>query len=487
MRINFFKNDIKIKSKLIIIFFIGLILRSYNINYEDFWIDEIVSFWSANPKYYGLEWILRLAKTDLHIFFNLLLKYYFSFFSYKIELARYFPLVISILTLISLLYLSLVLKIQNITLLFFLFTFNIYLIKFSQELRSYSLIVFLATITLIFFFKIVENSKFNRTYLIFFITSQIFLIITHVFGLLIFFAFLSFSLINFFKKNNNKFLIISNMIVGVFSIFFVIFYIKYFKLGVDWLPQLEKKFYTNFFFSKFFGSRLLGLFHLILLIYLIIKSKIILSKKCDPKIILILIIIISYLLPIIFNYSIKPILQDKYIIFVIIPILIITVDFLKYIENNIKKKIIIFFLYTITILNLFTETTVRQFFFDRPIHKPDLKSTFTEINKSIYKNYSFNLETGIWTDEKILNDVLKNYSDMFTNRMNMKLNYLAFTNDDEMIKNLNSDYLWLICLYDLNGKICPTPKNLKNSKTLMEKNFNSINLKLLKLYKNKVF
>ena len=116
-----------------------------------------------------------------------------------------------------------------------------------------------------------------------------------------------------------------------------------------------------------------------------------------------------------------------------------------------------------------------------------MKSTFTEINTSIYKNYAFNLETGILTDEKILNDILKNYSDMLTNRMNMKLNYLDFSNGDEMIKNLNSDYLWLICLYDLNGKTCPTPKNLKNSKTLLERNFNSINLKLLKLYKNKVF
>ena len=27
----------------------GILIRSYNINYEDFWFDEIVTFWIADP------------------------------------------------------------------------------------------------------------------------------------------------------------------------------------------------------------------------------------------------------------------------------------------------------------------------------------------------------------------------------------------------------------------------------------------------------
>ena len=27
----------------------GILVRSYNINYEDFWFDEILSFWIADP------------------------------------------------------------------------------------------------------------------------------------------------------------------------------------------------------------------------------------------------------------------------------------------------------------------------------------------------------------------------------------------------------------------------------------------------------
>ena len=60
------------------------------------------------------------------------------------------------------------------------------------------------------------------------------------------------------------------------------------------------------------------------------------------------------------------------------------------------------------------------FFSKRIIHKPDLKSTFIEINESNYKNYSFNLEKGNWTSEKTLNDILKNYSEKYTKQMNLK-------------------------------------------------------------------
>jgi hypothetical protein len=177
---------------------------------------------------------------------------------------------------------------------------------------------------------------------------------------------------------------------------------------------------------------------------------------------------------------IKPILQDKYIIFVLIPVLVLTSNLINLIENHLFRKIVISLTIFLTIGNLFTETTVRQFFSKRIIHKPDLKSTFIEINKSNYKNYSFNLEKGNWTSEKTLNDILKNYSEKYTNQINIKLTYVDYKNNEKMFKN-NSNFLWLICLYDLNGKTCLIPKKFEKVKILKEENYNSINLKLLKL------
>jgi len=468
---------------IFIILIIGIFLRIYNLNFEDFWIDEMVSFWAADPRYNISDTILRLTQADLHILFNIVLKYYFAVFSYKIELARYVPLIFSILSLFLILYLASILQIRNIILILFLFSFNIYLIKFSQELRSYSFIFFLTILTLIFFFKIIdENNKNKKLLTIFFILSQIFLILTHVFTFIIFFSFLIFNLI-FFLKNKKiyKYLFISNVIVGLFISFFLIIYLKYFKLGVDWLPQIQPKFYTNFFFSKFFGSRILGLVHLILLIYLIIKSKIFLPKHYNLKIIFILIIIFSYILPLIYGYSIKPILQDKYIIFVIIPIIIVLVDFLTFIENNFIKKTIIFFLFIFTIANFFTETTFKQFIVERKIHKPDLKSVFYEINKSNVKNYSFNLEKSNWTSDQILNEILKNYSEKYIKKKDYKLNFYYYNNNEKVINYIDDlSFLWLICLNDLNGRECSIPIKFSEANIIEDKNFNNINLKLLK-------
>jgi hypothetical protein len=173
-------------------------------------------------------------------------------------------------------------------------------------------------------------------------------------------------------------------------------------------------------------------------------------------------------------------LLDKYIIFVLIPVLVLTSNLINLIENRLFRKIVISLTIFLTIGNLFTETTVRQFFSKRIIHKPDLKSTFIEINKSNYKNYSFNLEKGNWTSEKTLNDILKNYSEKYTSQINIKLNYIDYKNNAKMFKNSNSNFLWLVCLYDINGRSCFVPKNFDNVQIIKEKNFNSINLKLLK-------
>jgi len=460
----------------------GITFRLYNLNIENFWIDEMVTFWVADPLITINDTINRNIESDLHFFFNLILKLYFSITSYEISFGRYLPSVLSILSFLSIFYLSTILKIKNYIFLLFLISFNIYLIKYAQELRSYSLIFFLTSVSLIFFFKITDkNYKKKNLITFFFIVSQVLIVLTHIYGLIIIFSFIIFDFITYYKfKEKNIYLHISNLISGIISLIFLIIYIKNISHTVDWYPKIELKFFTNFYFSKFFGSRSLGLLHLILLIYLIAESRIWLLKKYDQRLILILIIIFSYLVPISYSLIIKPILLDKYIIFVLVPVLVLTSNLICLIKNHLFRKIVISLTILLTIGNLFTETTIKQFFSKRIIHKPDLKSTFIEINDSNYKNYSFNLEKGNWTSEKTLNDILKNYSEKYTKEMNLKLNYINYKNNGKMFKNSNSNFLWLVCLYDINGRSCLVPKNFDNIQIIKDKNFNSINLKLLK-------
>jgi len=180
------------------IFIAGITFRLYNLNIENFWIDEMVTFWVTDPLITINETIHRNIESDLHFFFNLILKLYFSFTSYEINLGRYLPAALSILSIISIFYLSIILKTKNYIFLLFLISFNVYLIKYSQELRSYSLIFFLTSVSLIFFFKITDKN-YNKKNLvtIFFIISQLLIVLTHIYGLIIIFSFIIFnSLLN---------------------------------------------------------------------------------------------------------------------------------------------------------------------------------------------------------------------------------------------------------------------------------------------------
>ena len=45
----------------------------------------------------------------------------------------------------------------------------------------------------------------------------------------------------------------------------------------------------------------------------------------------------------------------------------------------------------------------------------------------------------------------------------------------------NNKIFWYICFQDINGKDCSIAENFVNTKIIEEKNFNNINLKLIKL------
>ena len=61
MKINFYKYEILFVT-LVILF--GLILRGYNINLNDFWSDEMASFYLSNPNLNFLEILIVVASSS---------------------------------------------------------------------------------------------------------------------------------------------------------------------------------------------------------------------------------------------------------------------------------------------------------------------------------------------------------------------------------------------------------------------------------------
>ena len=75
----------------VILISLGIFTILYQINFEDLWLDELNSFWIADPKLSYSETVIRHNKSDFHnpILFNLVLKYFFKTVGYNPDLARY--------------------------------------------------------------------------------------------------------------------------------------------------------------------------------------------------------------------------------------------------------------------------------------------------------------------------------------------------------------------------------------------------------------
>ena len=70
-----FKNQKQILFLVLIIFF-GSFLRGYNINLNDFWSDEMVSFYLSNPDNSFKESIKLIFEINLMATFEIILKYF---------------------------------------------------------------------------------------------------------------------------------------------------------------------------------------------------------------------------------------------------------------------------------------------------------------------------------------------------------------------------------------------------------------------------
>tara|TARA_B100001996_G_scaffold376982_1_gene358947 strand:- start:1568 stop:2062 length:495 start_codon:yes stop_codon:yes gene_type:complete len=162
--------------------------------------------------------------------------------------------------------------------------------------------------------------------------------------------------------------------------------------------------------------------------------------------------------------------------FVLIPVIILLSYLIFEIKNDkIKKSLIIFFV-TITFANQFTEYNFKQFYKERPKFKIDYSSAVKFINDSNYKNYFINHSLN--AKEKIWSHVFNNYLSIFTKEKKIDIKQMNLSD----LKN-KKGFVWIICPKEFFKKECEkigTNQKFK-FKVLEDVEFNSLNLKLIKL------
>ena len=459
------------------ILFLGSFLRIYNINFDDLWYDEILSFWIASPEHSISESFEIHNKTDPNTFsFNFLLKIFYNIFSYNSDYARYLSAFFGILSILISIKIAKLLDINQIkNFLVLLLAFNIFLISYSQEARVYSILFFFSFLSFIYFIKIFKIDAKKRDFFLFSIFTLI-AIYLHPFAFIILFSYLVFLMLKYFRsKEYFKKINLSLIAVIIFSLLFYLYYFYSLNITHDrhyWISHPDISFYTNFFFSNFFGSRIMGAIFLLSLLILTINQKK-LFKQTDIIIVFFITIFLSYFLPIIFGYIYKPVLISRYIIFVLIPILVIITFFTSKILNKKIKNFLIIFLTISTIFNHFTEQTFKQFFNERVTTKPQYTKAVSYINETKFHYYFIKVENMMSDIDSI--NAINNYISYLNKNFPNKL-ILLNNEEKEKIKKP----FWHFCPQDINKKSCqPTIKS--EYEVISEKNFNNINLKLIRL------
>ena len=468
---------IKITFIILLIFF-GSFIRFYNLNFDDLWSDEMVSYWLSNPFYSFSETISLIFESNLMVSFEIILKVFHKLFGYDVHVSRYLNALISVFSII--LFANLLRKnsvnINSILYGTFLLAFNIFHIRYAMELRSYTLTFFLALILINLLFED-QYLKKKNSYLDYFliIIISLLMLFSHSFSIIIIFSLNFYILCLWFLKKDDNSDLIKIFFLNVFIvIFFLLFYLKGISHTPNWIEQLDISFFTNYFFSNFFGSRLIGGVYLVVLLYLLTKSIKQIINKANINLFFLILIFFSYFLPGIYGFIFEPVLINRYIIFVLIPILFLISHLTYESNNNLVKKIFLSLIVILTFFNHFTENTFKQFYTNIYPSKPEIRKTLEVINKSNNLNYSVLLDVN---NKLNINTIYENYLNNYSKKLEFNLNFINYLDK----KTLPNDF-WIIHIRDITVAEFKKPNNFLNYKIKEKKYFNR--LELYKLEKN---
>ncbi len=440
---------------LIIFFVIGFFVRFYNLNFHDYWWDEMLSFWIEKPNLSYEETLYRRNLTDeTSILYHFILKIYYQLAGYDSEIGRYVSLFFGLLSLPLLAILSYKVKPnQSYILAFVLISINSYLISYSQENRHYAYIFVLSITNLIFFYNIFFSEKLESNKIlnnVFFIFFSILCLSAQPFTSIILFSqiiFVSYHHI-ILKRKNYSFFVSAFIILSIYFLLNYDFVINHLISKEDhFVKQVEWIFLYDLFFSRFFGSKIMGGIYLLILLFLIIKFYKEIFFAQNSYLFLLIILIFSYLAPFIYSLLFIPILFDRYIIYVLIPIIILISVLIFEIKNNKIRNALIIFLIISSFTNLFFKTV------DNKKTKPDFREVLNYIKE---KDSGISKITLIKSSDvnNLSLEIVENY---ITSLKVFKKNKFSLYKMNDLPDTTN--YIWTICYKPFVGFDCQISKN----------------------------
>lgn len=319
---------------LLVAIILGTILRIYNLTYEGLWYDEIHSVNQAAPQNTYTE-VIQYSKQDQPPLFFLSLHIWFKIFGFNDFSARFFVAFIGVIAIPTTYALGIKMGSKSIAQISaLLLSVNYFHIYYSREVRFYSLLYLMSTISFLFFLYCLDSKE--RRFYFGYLVATVSLLYTHYYGMIIFGSqILIFFFLYFFVRDRIQSIAYS-LSAGVLAGLSICFWLPQIvsDLGISsfWIQPVEFPRFILVYFYKYFDNLviagILAFFLLWFFLRLFVLKKINQESKIDLFFIYILLawISISLLLPYLYSVFRMPMLIVRYTI-VTLPAVILLVAF----------------------------------------------------------------------------------------------------------------------------------------------------------------
>lgn len=318
---------------LLSLFFIvvlGALLRFKGLTFNDYWLDELYSADFSDPSR-SFESMLKITLEDVHPpVYQTLLWLWYKVFGFTEYAGRSLSATIGTLGIITIYFLGKELFNKRVGLYATLFiSTNVFLIQYSQEVRSYELFFLLTMLSYVYLHRVIHNP--NKINILLYWVTTILLFYTHYFSFFIVTAQLIAIVVYIIKyaENKKQLFILSLWTAGAFiiSLLPLVPYILETARGsgLGWLKGVNYYFIPSYVLT-YFGRSII----LVLSIFLgmAISLRHLLTGKLSLKekyslILLLIWILVGYLLPYLKGILFSPILMIRLTIVIIPPIILV--------------------------------------------------------------------------------------------------------------------------------------------------------------------
>ena len=355
---------------IIFVLLLATILRFKGLTLQSYWTDELFSAETSSPSN-SFSYMYKTTVADVHPpLYQTILWIWYHLFGFNEYAGRALSAIIGTLDVLAIYLLGKEFFNKEVGLYAAIIaSMNYFLIYYSQEVRPYSLLLFLSTMSYLYLMKILTN--YSKKNFILYLLFTIALIYTHYFGLFLVATQVFVFIYYFIKdKKQRKHLAILALITAATIIVSLLPLIEHILSNAGkksfWIKRPTEWFYIDYlkaYTKSLYLDGIFALFSFMSLVYLFGRKK--QNPYKNATIALIIWITIGYLLPYLRSITATPLLTPRNTI-IVMPALILLISYGIYLLKDILLKtsaltVIVFFSwYQLKITDYYHKITKQQ-------------------------------------------------------------------------------------------------------------------------------